>query len=153
MVTGDNTPLTGPTLSLQRAPMWMVGATADSGCATLPSLSTLAATLTTTPGRLADSAHTQQVTRASLFTHSAGFNTSHRKKLLQLCHCLNTFLFSFFFLFTIFLLWFTPVILATQEAKIRRSQFEASPGQIFGRPCLKKNLHKKGVPQAVRALA
>jgi hypothetical protein len=27
--------------------------------------------------------------------------------------------------------WFTPVILATQEADIRRMRFEASPGQII----------------------
>jgi hypothetical protein len=36
-----------------------------------------------------------------------------------------------------------PVILATQEAKIRLSKFEASPGIWFMRTYLEKTHHKK----------
>jgi hypothetical protein len=35
----------------------------------------------------------------------------------------------------------TPVILATQEAEIRRLWFEDSPGKWFVRPCLKNPSH------------
>jgi hypothetical protein len=48
--------------------------------------------------------------------------------------------------------WLSPVILATQEAEIRGSQFKASPGRQFTRPYLKKICHKKragGVAQGV----
>jgi hypothetical protein len=41
--------------------------------------------------------------------------------------------------------WLTPVILATQEAEIRRITLEATPGKEFTRPYLKKILHKKGL--------
>jgi hypothetical protein len=39
--------------------------------------------------------------------------------------------------------WFTPVILATQEAEIKRLRVEASPGQTVLRPCLEKAITKK----------
>jgi hypothetical protein len=48
--------------------------------------------------------------------------------------------------------WLMPIILATQEVEIRGSRFEASPGKIFLRPYLKKNLSQKragGVHQGV----
>jgi hypothetical protein len=42
--------------------------------------------------------------------------------------------------------WFTPVILATQEAKIRRIAVGSQPGEIVLQdPILKKNIHKKGL--------
>jgi hypothetical protein len=37
-----------------------------------------------------------------------------------------------------------PVILATQEAEIRRMGFEARPGKYFARPYLEKPITKKG---------
>jgi hypothetical protein len=40
-----------------------------------------------------------------------------------------------------------PVILATQEAEIRRSQFKASTGKKFKRPYLKKPFTKIGLMQ------
>jgi hypothetical protein len=39
--------------------------------------------------------------------------------------------------------WLTPVILAIQEAEIRRMGFEASSGKQFTRPYLEKTHHKK----------
>jgi hypothetical protein len=39
--------------------------------------------------------------------------------------------------------WLTPVILATQEAEIRRILVRSQPRQIVLRYCLKKTLHKK----------
>jgi hypothetical protein len=39
--------------------------------------------------------------------------------------------------------WLAPVILATQEAEIRRIGFKASLGKQFVRPFLKKPHHKK----------
>jgi hypothetical protein len=43
------------------------------------------------------------------------------------------------------ILWFMPIIVATQKAKMRRSWFETSQGKKFERPYLKKNLHIKGL--------
>jgi hypothetical protein len=44
--------------------------------------------------------------------------------------------------------WLTPVIPATQESKIRRIEGQSQPRQNSStRPCLKKNLHKKGLVQ------
>jgi hypothetical protein len=40
--------------------------------------------------------------------------------------------------------WFTPVILAAQEAEIRRSQFKASLGK-YVRPYLEKTITKIGL--------
>jgi hypothetical protein len=40
--------------------------------------------------------------------------------------------------------WLTPVILATQEAEIRRTKVLSSPGKKFERPYLEKTDHKKG---------
>jgi hypothetical protein len=45
-----------------------------------------------------------------------------------------------------------PIILATQEAEIRRIMFQSQPQQIVLRPCLKKTHHEKragGVAQGV----
>jgi hypothetical protein len=45
-----------------------------------------------------------------------------------------------------------PVILATQEAEIRRIMVRSSTGKWFMRSCLEKSLHKKrpgGVAQGV----
>jgi hypothetical protein len=39
--------------------------------------------------------------------------------------------------------WLTPVILANQEAEIRRIVVQSQPRQISGRPYLKKTHHKK----------
>jgi hypothetical protein len=36
-----------------------------------------------------------------------------------------------------------PVILATQEAEIRRIMVQSQPGQIVGETLSRKNLHKK----------
>jgi hypothetical protein len=41
--------------------------------------------------------------------------------------------------------WFTPVILATQEAKIRRIVVQSQPRQIVRALSQKKTLHKKGL--------
>jgi hypothetical protein len=38
-----------------------------------------------------------------------------------------------------------PVILATQEAEIRRIMLKASPGKQFTRPYLENTLYKKGL--------
>jgi hypothetical protein len=38
-----------------------------------------------------------------------------------------------------------PVVLATQQAKIRRLKFEASLGQIVRETLSQKTLHKKGL--------
>jgi hypothetical protein len=38
-----------------------------------------------------------------------------------------------------------PVILATQEAEIRRITVQSQQGQIFSRSHLEKTLHKKGL--------
>jgi hypothetical protein len=37
--------------------------------------------------------------------------------------------------------WLTPIILATQEAEIRRIKVQSQPGEIL-RPYLKTSLHK-----------
>jgi hypothetical protein len=37
-----------------------------------------------------------------------------------------------------------PVILATQEAEIRRIAIQSQPREIFGRPYLRKPFRKKG---------
>jgi hypothetical protein len=39
--------------------------------------------------------------------------------------------------------WLTPVMLATQEAEMRGSWFEASPGQTDRETLSQKTLHKK----------
>jgi hypothetical protein len=39
--------------------------------------------------------------------------------------------------------WLTPIILATQEAEIRRISVWSQPGQIVHRTLSRKNLHKK----------
>jgi hypothetical protein len=39
----------------------------------------------------------------------------------------------------------TPVILATQEAEIRRIMIQSQPGQIVHRPLLKKTYHEEGL--------
>jgi hypothetical protein len=44
----------------------------------------------------------------------------------------------------IYIVSHTPVILATEEAEIRRMWFEASLGKQLARPYLKKSHHKKG---------
>jgi hypothetical protein len=43
--------------------------------------------------------------------------------------------------------WLTPVILATQEAEIRGSQFKASLAKQFARPFLKNTYHRKGLAE------
>jgi hypothetical protein len=48
--------------------------------------------------------------------------------------------------------WLTPVILATQEAKIRSFVVQRQPGQQFTRPCLKKTKSQNradGVAQVI----
>jgi hypothetical protein len=41
--------------------------------------------------------------------------------------------------------WFTPIIVVTQEAEIRRISVQSQPGQIVpGDPILKKPFTKKG---------
>jgi hypothetical protein len=39
--------------------------------------------------------------------------------------------------------WLTPIILATQEAEIRRSRYKTSKGKQFSRPYLEKNSSQK----------
>jgi hypothetical protein len=39
--------------------------------------------------------------------------------------------------------WFTPGILTTQEAEIRRIKVRSQPGQIVCEPLAQKTLHKK----------
>jgi hypothetical protein len=41
--------------------------------------------------------------------------------------------------------WLTPVILATQEAEIRRTVVQSRCGQIVRETLSKKNLNKKGL--------
>jgi hypothetical protein len=41
--------------------------------------------------------------------------------------------------------WLTPVILATQEAEIRRIAVRSQPGQIVHKTLFPKTLHKKGL--------
>jgi hypothetical protein len=41
--------------------------------------------------------------------------------------------------------WFMPIILATQEAEMRRIRFEASMGNSSARPCLQKPFTKIGL--------
>jgi hypothetical protein len=43
--------------------------------------------------------------------------------------------------------WLTPVILATQEAEIRRITVQSQSRQIARRPYLEKSHHKKGLVQ------
>jgi hypothetical protein len=43
--------------------------------------------------------------------------------------------------------WLMPVILATQEAEIRKIGFKASPGKWFMRPNLEKHFTKIGLAQ------
>jgi hypothetical protein len=41
--------------------------------------------------------------------------------------------------------WLTPVILATQEAEIKRIKIQSQPQQIVLKTVSKKNHHKKGL--------
>jgi hypothetical protein len=41
--------------------------------------------------------------------------------------------------------WLTPIILASQEAEIRRTVVQSQPGQIVHKILSRKTLHKKGL--------
>jgi hypothetical protein len=41
--------------------------------------------------------------------------------------------------------WLTPIILATQEAEIRRTAVQSHSGQIVHKTLSQKTLHKKGL--------
>jgi hypothetical protein len=49
--------------------------------------------------------------------------------------------------------WLIPVILATEEAEIKKIQFKASPGKKFERPYLKKAFTKIGLVKWLKVKA
>jgi hypothetical protein len=43
--------------------------------------------------------------------------------------------------------WLTPIILATQEAEIKRIAVQSQPGQIVHKTLTQKTLYKKGLAE------